>query len=168
MTAFRCPHCQAVLESARPGATIPCPTCGQWLEVPGPQAEPNLPEAQLLDEPPARRRSASRAGRLRNPYRRRRRLEPHRGTLILVLGILSLVVAQVILGPIAWILGNEDLKKIRAGRMDPEGESPTNTGRICGMVGTALGAAALLAACIFFVFWLSLFNAIFAHAPRWH
>jgi hypothetical protein len=57
----------------------------------------------------------------------------------MVLGILSLVMAQIILGPIAWYLGTQDMKKIRAGTMDPEGESQTNIGRICGMIGTGIG-----------------------------
>jgi hypothetical protein len=70
-------------------------------------------------------------------------VEPHRGTTIMVLGILSLFVANIILGPIAWIMGNNDLKKMRAGQMDRSGESNTNTGRICGIVGTILGAAGL-------------------------
>jgi predicted Zn finger-like uncharacterized protein len=75
------------------------------------------------------------------PGRRRRRRDyaPHRGTLILVLGIVSLFFAPIILGPIAWIMGNNDLKEIRAGRMDPEGEGATNGGRICGMISTGLG-----------------------------
>jgi hypothetical protein len=51
--------------------------------------------------------------------------------------------------------------------MDPEGESPTNTGRICGMIGTALGAVGLVLVCLFFTFWMSLFGAIVSgHPPR--
>jgi hypothetical protein len=64
-------------------------------------------------------------------------LPPHRGTLILVLGILGLVVCGF-LGPVAWIMGNTDLKEIRAGRMDPEGEGLTNGGRILGIISTVL------------------------------
>ena len=45
---------------------------------------------------------------------------PHRGVLILVLGILSLVLCQL-LGPVAWILGKGDMAEIDSGRMDPEG-----------------------------------------------
>lgn len=76
--------------------------------------------------------------------------EPHRGVLILVLGILSLVFAGIILGPIAWILGNSDLKKIRAGIMDPEGEQMTNIGRILGMVGTILNIVVCCGVAIFY------------------
>lgn len=71
------------------------------------------------------------------PQRSRPRLEPHRGTLILVLGILSLVVCQLT-GIFAWVMGNTDMKKIRDGRMDPEGEGLTQAGRIMGIIGTVL------------------------------
>ena len=64
-------------------------------------------------------------------------MKPHRGTLILVLGILGLVVC-VICAPIAWVMGNADLQEMRAGTMDPEGEQLTNIGRILGIVGTVL------------------------------
>ena len=47
-------------------------------------------------------------------------LEPHRGTLILVLGILSLVLCSFFTGIPAWIMGKDDLAKIKAGQMDPE------------------------------------------------
>jgi hypothetical protein len=61
-------------------------------------------------------------------------LEPHRGTLILVLGILSLVLCSFSTGIPAWIMGKGDLAKIKDGMMDPEGEGPTKAGMICGMI----------------------------------
>ena len=61
-------------------------------------------------------------------------LEPHRGTLILVLGILSLVLCSFFTGIPAWIMGKGDLAKIKDGMMDPEGEGPTKAGMICGMI----------------------------------
>lgn len=64
-------------------------------------------------------------------------MEQHRGTLVLVLGILSLVLCQI-LGPVAWIMGNGDLAKMAAGQMDPEGEGVTKAGKICGMIATIL------------------------------
>ena len=64
-------------------------------------------------------------------------MKPHRGTLILVLGILGLVVCGP-LGIAAWIMGNGDLKEMDAGAMDPAGRSTTNAGRICGIVATIL------------------------------
>ncbi len=85
-------------------------------------------------------------------------MKPHRGTLILVLGILSLVVCGPI-GIAAWIMGNGDLKEIDAGRMDPAGRGNTNAGRICGMVGTFLTVigfiVGLIVAAAFLFFGLS-------------
>ena len=64
-------------------------------------------------------------------------LTPHRGTLILILGILSLVCC-FICGIIAWVMGSNDLKQMAAGTMDPSGEGMTKAGKICGIVGVAL------------------------------
>jgi hypothetical protein len=65
-------------------------------------------------------------------------LEPHRGTLILVLGILSLTVCGFFTGIPAWIMGKNDLAKIKAGQMDPEGVGSTKAGMICGMINCIL------------------------------
>jgi len=74
---------------------------------------------------------------------RRPSLRPHRGGTVLVLGILGLVVC-FICGIIAWVMGNEDLRQMKAGRMDPSGRSNTQAGRICGMISTILAIAALV------------------------
>jgi hypothetical protein len=76
-------------------------------------------------------------------------MKPHRGTLILVLGILGIVLCGP-LGIAAWIMGNGDLKEINAGAMDPSGRSNTNAGRICGIIGTILMVVQVLAAIAFF------------------
>jgi hypothetical protein len=91
--------------------------------------------------------------------------EPHRGTMILVLGILALVVGGVglILGPIAWIMGNNDMKKIRAGQMDPTGEQTTSIGRILGMVATILN---IVSCCIVIAVWGVLIPFVFVAADR--
>jgi hypothetical protein len=64
-------------------------------------------------------------------------LMPHRGGLILALGILG-IVCCFICGIIAWVMGNGDLKEIDAGRMDPSGRGLTQAGKICGMVSVIL------------------------------
>ena len=68
---------------------------------------------------------------------------PHRGTTILVLGILGLVVC-VICGIIAWVMGSADLKEMAAGRMDPTGRGLTQAGKICGMVSVILTVVGLV------------------------
>jgi len=81
-------------------------------------------------------------------------MTPHRGVLILVLGILSLVFCPI-LGPVAWIMGKQDLTEIDAGRMDPEGRGLTLAGMVCGIVETAMIILGLL----FFVGFLVLMLA---------
>jgi hypothetical protein len=70
-------------------------------------------------------------------------MKPHRGTTILVLGILGLVLCGP-LGIAAWIMGNGDLREMNAGTMDPSGRGNTNAGRICGIIATILTILALL------------------------
>ena len=64
-------------------------------------------------------------------------LRPHRGVLILVLGILG-IVCCFICGIIAWVMGNGDLREMDAGRMDPSGRGLTQAGKICGMISVIL------------------------------
>ncbi len=64
-------------------------------------------------------------------------LRPHRGVLILVLGILGIVLC-FICGIVAWVMGNADLREMDAGTMDPEGRQLTQVGKILGMIGVGL------------------------------
>ncbi|MCX6901913.1 MAG: DUF4190 domain-containing protein [Verrucomicrobia bacterium] len=80
-------------------------------------------------------------------------MQPHRGTLILVLGILSLVLCGPV-GIAAWIMGNTDLKEIDAGRMDPVGRGTTNAGRICGIIGTVLTAIGVIVGLVIAAFFM--------------
>jgi len=70
-------------------------------------------------------------------------LKPHRGTTILVLGIIG-IACCMICGIIAWVMGNNDLKEMDAGIMDPEGRGITQAGKICGMVSVGLQIIGLL------------------------
>ena len=86
-------------------------------------------------------------------------LAPHRGTLILVLGILSLLMCQP-LGIVAWVLANGDLRDMDEGRMDPTGRSNTEVGRILGMIAfilLGLGAAVGVLAMLFYLVTLGTF-----------
>jgi len=69
-------------------------------------------------------------------------MQPHRGTMILVFGILGLVVCMP-LGIVAWVMGSTDLKAMDAGTMDPEGRSITQAGKIIGMIATILNIIGL-------------------------
>jgi hypothetical protein len=70
-------------------------------------------------------------------YSTQQTLRPHRGGLILALGILGLVCC-FICGIIAWVMGSNDLKEMAAGRMDPYGQGLTQAGKICGMISVIL------------------------------
>jgi hypothetical protein len=77
-------------------------------------------------------------------------VQPHRGVLILVLGILGLMVCGII-GIFAWILGKGDLELMRRGVMDKEGEAMTRVGYILGIVATILMAIGLVLVVLYFV-----------------
>lgn len=65
------------------------------------------------------------------------RVEHPRGTAILVLGILSLVVCGLI-GPFAWSMGSTALREIDANPGYYSNRGLVVAGRICGMVATIL------------------------------
>lgn len=165
---IQCPHCERKLkvpETLRNQA-VKCPTCGETFTAsasaetsppppvpprPAPAPAPSWENAG--SPPPARADASVRPRNSGSPdvenRAARANLAPHRGTLILVLGILGLV-AFGPLGIVAWVLGNGDLKEIREGRMDPEGEGTTNAGRICGMIASIMMGIGLLCVVGFF------------------
>jgi hypothetical protein len=167
---INCPSCQRKLQvpDSLLGQDVQCPTCSATFvassgssapAAPPPEPAPveDKPYYDVGPEPPRRREPRPRARDDYDDYddeyddrprRRRRDMVPHRGATVLTLGILSLVICGPILGPIAWIMGNQDLTEIRAGRMDPEGEGTTNAGRICGMIGTLLSIVIILVYCL--------------------
>ena len=81
----------------------------------------------------------------------RRDCEPHRagvisflGHLSLVFGVLGLFVLPALvslpLGGLTWAMAHRDLKKMRAGLINPEGYGRTNDGRECAIAGIGLTA----------------------------
>jgi hypothetical protein len=73
--------------------------------------------------------------------------EPHRGVVVLVLGILGLSVCALC-APIAWYFAKQDLPKMDAGVMDPSGRQFTSIGKILGIVGTVLLGVSLVVVCL--------------------
>lgn len=60
-----------------------------------------------------------------------------RGNIILALGICSIILCSL-LGPIAWAMGNDELRRIRLG-LTPAGDATSAAaGRVCGIVATAI------------------------------
>lgn len=74
--------------------------------------------------------------------------QPHRGTMILVFGIISWFITCPIFGILAWVLGNSDLRDMAAGRMDPTGEGLTKAGKIVGMIHVIFTGAVILMGCL--------------------
>ena len=72
--------------------------------------------------------------------------------MILTLGILSIVCNFALVpGILAWVLGRADLKQMKLGIMDPEGEGITQAGMIMGIIMTSLAAIALVIYILIFV-----------------
>jgi hypothetical protein len=63
--------------------------------------------------------------------------EHPQGTTILVVGILSLVVCQL-LGPVAWVMGNNAIAEIDRNPSAYTNRGTVQAGRICGIVASAI------------------------------
>jgi hypothetical protein len=105
----------------------------------------------------------------------RRDCEPHRGNVVLILGIMSLVLfwaplVGLILGIVVTLMGRTDMKKIEDGQMDPQGKGTTLAGWICGIIGTIFGALATLYLLFAIVVWgilvFAMVRAMPAPPPR--
>jgi hypothetical protein len=139
----RCPACESTFTATRQMA-LPDPVTVEYEAGPEIVGQPSPPAQSPAPLRPVRSTT----------------LRPHRGVVILVLGILSIVLIcgiGLILGPIAWIMGSNDLREIHEGRMDPAGEGLTMAGRICGIVGTCLHGLGLFC-CM---------PGLFMHQPFW-
>jgi LSD1 subclass zinc finger protein len=172
MTVINCPSCRRELQLPKDllGKLVRCPACSQTFtgtndsvgESSEPRAQSSEPGASATgDNPPAPATSDpvptveleednDRPWEQEyQPYQGvRRDSEPHRASLVLTLGILSIVLSATTLlsviglglGITAWIMGYRDMKKMRANQMDPQGFGSTQSGFICGIIGTSLGS----------------------------
>jgi hypothetical protein len=68
--------------------------------------------------------------------------QPHRGALILILGIMGILTTCPIPSIMAWVMGTHDLDEMRAKRMDDSGYNMTSAGRMLGLVFGMLYVAA--------------------------
>lgn len=117
----------------------PCPSCHQSIPI-------EATRCRYCGEPVNRDADDDRPWE--RPYRAniRRDSEPHRGTMVLVFGILSIVLGTTVflslvalpMGIAAWVMGGRDLRKMRMNQMDPQGEGMTQAGWICGIIGTII------------------------------
>ncbi len=60
--------------------------------------------------------------------------QPHRATTIWALGIFGLFTLPFVFGPMALLMANEELRKMRQGIMDPAGQSSTQMGKTLGII----------------------------------
>lgn len=60
-------------------------------------------------------------------------LAPHRGPLILAMGLIGLLTTCPLFSILAWVMGSNDLEEISRGRMDPTGRQLTKVGKTLGM-----------------------------------
>ncbi len=142
----------------------PCPYCGEKIAEDATRCQ--FCGEELTEDDKGRDRPWDREYR---PYRDvRRDSEPHRGNLILTLGIVSIVTAWtlgpvgLIIGIFAWVMGQRDLKKMRANVMDPQGMGSTQAGWICGIIGTAFGGITSLCC----IAWIGMQVAMFSAMAR--
>lgn len=71
-------------------------------------------------------------------------LAPHRGPLILAMGLIGLLTTCPLFSILAWVMGSNDLEEITRGRMDPTGRQLTKVGKTLGMwisIAWIIGAA---------------------------
>ena len=71
-------------------------------------------------------------------------MQPHRGILVLILGILSLVGCSFFTGIPAWIMGKGDLRQIDAGQMQPDGRTLTQIGMILGIISVVMAVLGII------------------------
>ncbi|HJV39746.1 MAG TPA: DUF4190 domain-containing protein [Geothrix sp.] len=83
-----------------------------------------------------------------NDYTSAAPVKAHRGTMLLVFGILGLLCC-IIFAILAWVMGSNDLKAMAEGKMDPSGEGLTKAGKILGIIGCVLGILGLVWAVFF-------------------
>ncbi len=148
-----CTGCGQTLRVAdeHAGKKARCPACGTIAEVPWsgaevqPVAGPSNPFSPTSQPAPVGNPFADRPEKEVNPYASPSVPtrgsgafgRPHRGGMVLTFGIIGILCCMPF-GIAAWVMGASDLSEIRAGRMDPSGESTTRVGMILGMVSVGL------------------------------
>lgn len=143
----RCPKCQS-LNVIQAGIRQPDPFAGQ------PTAPPANPVQPPMGKPVSNPYAASQGSVLpQGGVAGRAYQTAHRGSMILTLGILSILCNMAAVpGILAWVMGKADLKQMDAGRMDPEGRGITQAGMIMGMIMTIFAIIGIVITIIYFIF----------------
>lgn len=157
---IECPHCRASIRvpDRLSGKITSCPGCKKSFAIP--KIESATPVASIIEPtlvppplPTVSLRPVQGGFEIleeSDPFdvdssdEYVRRLEPHRGTAIIIIGLLGLFMLPFVFGPLAWMWANEDLRKMRSGRMDPEGKGNTEAGRMMGIIATIFAIVVLV------------------------
>lgn len=150
----RCPQCQATFtiggatpspnpDPRQPGAAFPPPSADprQPGSVPHPQQFPPQPGVPPQQQFPPQQFYGAPMGMGAG------RMEPHRGGVILALGLIGFFVFLP-LCIVAIVMGKADLKKMDAGLMDPTGRGSTNAGVILSWVAIGITIAVIALICV--------------------
>jgi predicted Zn finger-like uncharacterized protein len=172
---IHCPACERRVRVPDDllGTMVRCPTCNGTFE-----AKPDGPPAAASDAKAEQPAGAPVEPSPEEDYRPwehgdiRRDWEPHRGTLVMTLGILSVAIfgcpylgiISLGLGIAAWVMGRRDLMKMSDNVMDPAGEGYTKAGWVLGIVGTCLGSLATLG-CILYIGFLATMMTFVSRTP---
>jgi predicted Zn finger-like uncharacterized protein len=155
----RCPSCNKTF-TAKESLENPPPRPPSWEpdrseEAPRPRRDDDRPPRRFDDEDRRRRDYDDDYGppRRRRYYDDRAYVEPHRGTSILTMGVLSMVFfcffpLAIGLGIGAIVMANNDLAKMRSGTMDRSGQGTTQAGLVCGVIGLIIEAIILFLSCM--------------------
>jgi hypothetical protein len=166
-TILDCPSCGRRLRVAEevPGVSFQCPTCGTTFAPNAEQGTEVRPVARrcpycyesVADVALWCRHCGEALHEERPPWEYRgavrRDAEPHRGNIVLPLGIVGLIAALLpppftllglVLSITAWVMAQRDLQRMTMGEMDSRGREPTVTGLLCGRIGTVIGGLWLL------------------------
>ena len=146
----------------------PCPSCRESIPV-------EATRCRYCGEPVERDPDDDDRPWERTPYQAnvRRDSEPHRGTMVLVFGILSIVLGMsyfvslvaLPMGIAAWVMGQRDLRRMRMNEMDPQGEGSTQAGWICGIIGTVISSFLSLC-CVAQILYIVFIAVAVAAAPK--
>jgi predicted Zn finger-like uncharacterized protein len=139
-----CPHCQRQLNvpDALLGKNVKCPSCQNTFTATAAGAGS---ESAAESSTGAAREEAAGGGGTGG-------MRPHRGMLILILGIVGVlpcfVCAHWVCAALAVYFGHTDLKAMDRGEIDPAGRGLTKIGWILGIVGLVFLALEICSGCI--------------------
>lgn len=171
MQTVKCPHCNKAIQAPDGGGHLmTCIHCNGKYQTPDLLGTP-INEVTNVNAPRQPPILPSKLSNAVNPYeapkspsfnveinrrpRIKRRNRQHRGGIILTLGIVGFLTGLgIILGPMAWIMGKNDLNLMRRGMMDPSGRDMTQIGYTLGIITTIVGVITicLVAWYLYFLF----------------